>query len=263
MQNQLTVFNFQDREVQTVTIANEPWFFAKDVAEILDLGNMHSSLAKLDDDEKGLHTVETPSGFQEVSIINEPGLYSLILRSRKKEAKAFKRWVTHEVLPAIRKTGAYAVQQYDPMAAMAIQTNNINQLTAVLTRAIPSLNNEVIMVKQEQVELTNRLSAVEQHQRDHDAKMMDAYRQGLHRCKELLKFGTAGKPQPVTFPGFWRELKEHCKVSSFDMRNQAALSVPLMKKAFERAQSWCESRGVNPPSLFDFIEPEQDERKAS
>jgi len=86
MQTQLTVFNFKDQEVRTVMVNGEPWWVAKDVAEILDLGNMHSSLAKLEDDEKGLHTVETLSGSQEISIINEPGLYSLILRSRKKEA---------------------------------------------------------------------------------------------------------------------------------------------------------------------------------
>ena len=61
----------------------------------------------IDDDEKGLHTMQTPGGQQEMSIVSEAGLYSLILRSRKPEAKAFKRWITHEVLPAIRKTGGY------------------------------------------------------------------------------------------------------------------------------------------------------------
>ena len=81
----------------------EPWFVAKDVCDILGLGNMHSSLAALDEDERGLHTMDTPSGNQEMTIISEPGLYSLILRSRKPEAKAFKRWVTSEVLPSIRK----------------------------------------------------------------------------------------------------------------------------------------------------------------
>nr|DAQ10332.1 MAG TPA: KilAC domain protein [Caudoviricetes sp.] len=68
----------------------------------------HSSLRLLDEDEKGVHTMHTPSGNQEMTIISEAGLYSLILRSRKPEAKAFKRWVTHEVLPSIRKHGMYA-----------------------------------------------------------------------------------------------------------------------------------------------------------
>lgn len=85
----------------------EPWFVARDVAQILELGNPRTSLALLDEDERGLHTVDTPGGKQEMSIVSEAGLYSLILRSRKPEAKPFKRWITHEVLPAIRKHGGY------------------------------------------------------------------------------------------------------------------------------------------------------------
>lgn len=84
----------------------QPWFVAKDVCDILEMGNPRSSLALLDEDEKGVHSMDTPGGKQEMTIISEPGLYSLILRSRKPEAKAFKRWVTHEVIPSIRKTGA-------------------------------------------------------------------------------------------------------------------------------------------------------------
>lgn len=80
---------------------------AKDVCECLELTNTSQTLSYLDDDEKGITTNDTPGGQQEMSIVSEAGLYSLILRSRKPEAKAFKRWITHEVLPAIRKTGGY------------------------------------------------------------------------------------------------------------------------------------------------------------
>lgn len=97
-------------DVRTLLLDGEPWFVARDVAAILGLGNVHSSLATLDDDEKGIHTVETLGGSQQVSVVSEPGLYSLILRSRKPDAKAFKRWVTHEVLPAIRRTGSYVAK---------------------------------------------------------------------------------------------------------------------------------------------------------
>lgn len=93
--------------VRTVTVDGEPWFVGTDVARVLELGNIHSSLALLDDDEKGIHSVETLGGDQRVATVNEPGLYSLILRSRKPQAKAFKRWITHEVIPTIRKTGRY------------------------------------------------------------------------------------------------------------------------------------------------------------
>lgn len=93
--------------VRVVMQDGEPWFVAKDVCDCLDLGNPRTSIALLDEDEKGVHTMDTPGGAQEMSIISEPGLYSLILRSRKPEAKAFKRWVTHDILPSIRRTGGY------------------------------------------------------------------------------------------------------------------------------------------------------------
>lgn len=99
----------------------QPWFVAKDVCDILEMGNPRSSLALLDEDEKGVHSMDTPGGKQEMTIISEPGLYSLILRSRKPEAKAFKRWVTHEVIPSIRKVGGYLIAKPDdtPEAILA------------------------------------------------------------------------------------------------------------------------------------------------
>lgn len=93
-------------QVRVVDVNGEPWFVARDVCDYLEL-DLASGARGLDDDEKGLHTMQTPGGQQEMSIVSEAGLYSLILRSRKPEAKAFKRWITHEVLPAIRKTGGY------------------------------------------------------------------------------------------------------------------------------------------------------------
>ena len=77
----------------------------------LGLGNSSKAIMPLDDDEKGITISDTLGGKQEMTTINEPGLYSLILRSRKPEAKAFKRWITHEVIPAIRKTGGYIAGQ--------------------------------------------------------------------------------------------------------------------------------------------------------
>lgn len=107
--------------VRIVIRNGNPWFVAKDVCDILELGNSRSSLALLDEDEKDVHSMDTPGGKQEMTIISEPGLYSLILRSRKPEAKAFKRWVTHEVIPSIRKTGGYLIAKPDdtPEAILA------------------------------------------------------------------------------------------------------------------------------------------------
>ena len=87
----------------------EPLFVAKDICAILDLGNPRSSIALLDDDEKGVHSVDTPGGKQQMTTVTEPGFYKLVMRSRTSEAKAFQRWVTHEVLPALRRDGGYMV----------------------------------------------------------------------------------------------------------------------------------------------------------
>lgn len=87
--------------------SGEPWFVAKDVCDALCLGRQHDSTRYLDADEKGEGLVDTPSGKQTMVVINEPGFYKLIMKSRKPEAKAFQRWVTHDVLPSIRKKGGY------------------------------------------------------------------------------------------------------------------------------------------------------------
>jgi len=99
------VFNFVSNTLRVVMRDGEPWFVAADVIAALALDR--KALERLDDDEKGVNSIHTPGGDQEMTIINESGLYSLILGSRKPEAKKFKKWVTSEVLPAIRKTGRY------------------------------------------------------------------------------------------------------------------------------------------------------------
>ncbi|MCI7403912.1 MAG: phage antirepressor [Pyramidobacter sp.] len=104
--NELQVFDFKGQSVRSVMVDGAPWWVAKDVCEVLGL-DIASGARGLEDDEKALQIMQTLGGSQEMTIISEAGLYSLILRSRKPEAKEFKRWITHEVLPAIRKHGAY------------------------------------------------------------------------------------------------------------------------------------------------------------
>jgi prophage antirepressor-like protein len=106
--NTLQIFRFESKTVRVIIIDGVVWWVLKDVCDVLDIGNSRDVAARLDDDEKGVGIIDTPGGKQEVTIINEPGLFKLILRSNKPEAKIFQRFVTHEVLPAIRKTGKYA-----------------------------------------------------------------------------------------------------------------------------------------------------------
>lgn len=115
----LSIFKYADIDIRTVVIGGEPWVVGRDVCTVLEIAKPESSLALLDEDERGTHSVGTPGGPQDMTVVNESGLYSLILRSRKPEAKKFKRWITHEVLPAIRKTGRYAEKGYAEMRTLA------------------------------------------------------------------------------------------------------------------------------------------------
>ncbi|MDR4436088.1 phage antirepressor [Bacillus tequilensis] len=113
------VFNYQDQQVRTFVKDGQPWFVAKDVCEILGIKNATQAVSKLDSDERAMLNIGRQGN---TNIVNEPGLYTLILGSRKPEAKQFKRWITHEVIPTIRKTGGYVandelfIQTYLPQA---------------------------------------------------------------------------------------------------------------------------------------------------
>lgn len=109
MTNLPQVFSYEGRQVRTVFFNDQPYFVAADVCEILEISNPSDAIKRLDADECTLVSIEGASNGLPVNAVNEPGLYSLILGSRKPEARAFKRWVTHEILPAIRKTGSYSL----------------------------------------------------------------------------------------------------------------------------------------------------------
>lgn len=106
--NKLQIFKSEQfGEIRTVIKDNKPWFIAADVCRALEINNSRMALERLDTDEKGVSLTDTLGGKQEMATVNEAGLYTLVLGSRKPEAKEFKRWITHEVIPTIRKTGGY------------------------------------------------------------------------------------------------------------------------------------------------------------
>lgn len=117
------IFNFRGQDVRTVIINNEPYFVGKDVAEILGYTNSRQALKNhVDEDDKGVSKCDTPGGKQDLVIINESGLYSLILSSKLPQVKEFKRWVTSEVLPTIRKHGMFATDELLDNPDFAIAT---------------------------------------------------------------------------------------------------------------------------------------------
>lgn len=141
--SEVEVFQFPatGQPVRTVLVNGQPEWVVADVCAALDHTNPTVAVAGLDDDERGLRSVETPSGVQQMVTVNEAGLYSLILRSRKPQARAFKRWVTHEVLPAIRREGGYispaaTADQLTLLAARAeVQTRVLRNLTGIVDSA--------------------------------------------------------------------------------------------------------------------------------
>lgn len=117
------IFNFHGQEVRTLTIDDEPWFVGKDVAEILGYVNSRDALAKhVDEDDKLTSQIATAGQTRNQTVINESGLYSLILSSKLPQAREFKRWVTSEVLPAIRKQGGFIREDLDEDAFIALFT---------------------------------------------------------------------------------------------------------------------------------------------
>ena len=145
MENKLMIFeNETFGKVRTLTIGGEAWFVAADVCKALELGNPSMTVERLDDDEKGISTIDTLGGKQRMAIINEPGLYSLVITSRKPEAKAFKRWITHEVIPSIRKHGAY-------------MTDSLLDALEAHPEAVPEYLNRLRSENARNRELTRRL----------------------------------------------------------------------------------------------------------
>lgn len=110
--NEIQTFDFDGSGIRTLTIGTEPYFVGKDVAEVLGYSNPQKAIRNhVDDEDKGVNEMDTPGGKQPIVIINESGLYSLILGSKLPEAKRFKRWVTSEVLPSLRRNGMYAMDE--------------------------------------------------------------------------------------------------------------------------------------------------------
>ena len=145
MNNNLMIFeNPEFGAVRSILIDGDPWFVAADVCKALEIEKTNRALSRLDDDEKGAHSVSTPGGRQRMSIISESGLYSLILGSRKPEARAFKRWITHEVIPSIRKHGVY-------------MTDSLLDALEAHPEAVPEYLNRLRSENARNRELTRRL----------------------------------------------------------------------------------------------------------
>lgn len=156
MNNELQKFDFRGTSLRTLTDeAGEPWFVAKDVCAVLELNNVSQALTRLDGDEKSSITLNdgTP-GSPNKSIVSESGLYALVLASRRPEAHEFKRWVTHEVLPQIRKTGGYI-----PTSESDSDEDIMARAVLVAQKTIKQKNQQIIEQQSRIDELQPKASA--------------------------------------------------------------------------------------------------------
>ncbi len=159
MNNEMQKFDFKGASLRTLTDeAGEPWFVLKDCMSILDLGNPTETVKMFDEDEfSTAEVIDSIGRRQQAYIISEPGLYRLVMRSRKPEAKEFQRWVTHEVLPAIRKTGGY------------IPTTDADDDMTILAKAVMIGQRTIEAQKQKITEQQTRIVGLEPKARFADA----------------------------------------------------------------------------------------------
>lgn len=158
--NDIKIFeNYQFGEIRVRKENNQIWFVAKDLCNALDISHYRDAVYRLDDDERGSLLVDTPGGRQEMSAVNEPGMYSLVLKSRKPEAKKFKRWITHDVIPEIRKTGQYAAKPRSVEDLIIMQAESVKELKQKVDhqeKQIKSMKNSLIHTDQDWRDWANK-----------------------------------------------------------------------------------------------------------
>lgn len=127
----LIPFSYESYQIRVIEQQDETWFVLPDLCKALEIANPRNAAARLDEDQKGVHQIDSLGGAQNVTNVNESGLYDVILRSDKPQAKPFRRWITSEVLPAIRRTGSYSITNH-------FQRSDGSSHVAYTTRVQPS-----------------------------------------------------------------------------------------------------------------------------
>lgn len=218
-----TLFNYEGQKVRTVINCGEPWFIAKDVCDILEIQNSRDAVGRLDEDEKStvVLTDGTP-GNPNQTIVNEPGLYSLILGSRKPEAKTFKRWITHEVIPSIRKTGAYAVRPQSVEDLIILQATSMK---------------EIRLAQQQQAAAIT----------DHEFKLADIDQKVTHQItittaeQKRVQGAVNSRARSLGIPDAYRQIYGALK-KQFNVPSYRDLKRSDLSKAFTFIQSWSPGR---------------------
>lgn len=250
----LSVFNFNKNEVRTIVKDDgEIWFVASDVCKALEIGNTSDALRRLDEDEATLVLIEgrTPTGGiikTPINAVNESGLYSLVLGSRKPEAKQFKKWVTSDVLPSIRKNGGY----------IAGQENDDPEL--ILAKALQVANNVILRKTQElQQAQIERDFAIETKAHISDKKTATAMATASVKSKEAEKLkeqlgesknyaSVKAVESKVGGKYNWRELKKWCVANGKKIKDIADANYGTVK--IYHKDAWNAVYGIKLTDLF-------------
>ncbi|SFH62278.1 BRO family protein [Pisciglobus halotolerans] len=219
--NELKIFNFEEQEVRTQLIDDELWFVGKDVAEVLGYERPDNAIRNhIDEEDKLMHQISASGQMRNMTIINESGMYALVFGSKLDKAKRFKRWVTSEVLPTIRKTGKYQspMSQEDIMIATLENQKEIKKRLNTVSDDVEELKLEIDLSRRQKAELSrlvrkNAMNAV-------GGKKSNAY-------KELYR---------VAIAEHWRALKNAFEVASYE-------EIPKLKfeEAMQMAEMWLPS----------------------
>ncbi len=134
----LIPFSYESYQIRVIERQGEPWFVLSDLCKALEIANPRNAAARLDEDQKGVHQIDTLGGAQNMTIVNESGLYDVILRSDKPQAKPFRRWITSDVLPAIRRTGSYSIANHISPELMAQIPKTYPEALHALAREVES-----------------------------------------------------------------------------------------------------------------------------
>ena len=245
MSANITPFSFEGFAVRTIQIDGEPWFVAADVCDSLTVATEQTR--RLDEDEKGLRTVQTLGGPQDMLIINESGLYSLILTSRKPKAKRFKKWVTSEVLPSIRKTGSYSVQA---PAALPNYAEALRQLADKLEE------NQALAIERD-----HAIATKAQIGSKREATAMATAASARRETTKLraLMGEAAGSASILAVQGKlknrafdWRLLKSYCKTCELEMGNSWNPGIQRDVKTYP-AEAWMVVYDVDLIELFGEV----------
>ena len=227
MTNEVQIFNYKESAIRTVEIKGEPWFVLKDVCSVLGLASPHKVAERLDGDERNQIPVEDSAGRQqETTVVNESGLYNVILRSDKPEAKPFRKWVTSEVLPDIRKHGAYITPS--KLGELLRRPESVMEMLAALSDE-----------QRKNAELAEQNKAL--IQRNEEMQPKEQYFDALNDVNSLMNFTDTAKALKISRKKMLDVLvKEkylyrqgsHGKLIPYEKNNHGYFEVKEQKNAF-------------------------------